>query len=157
MSLPTRRERTMARSAGLAHRDIYPNGSKCADLLGVHRSTPPRWGRGDPYSPMNKLSTFILNAENPWESLAHFQSMAKWKVIVKLNGTELIERYWALVSKEKEIECADAIEGHQPGHAWLDRARTKRQDAAIELELAAVMTRFEELGITEATVREGHE
>ncbi len=147
-----RRETTLAKSSGLAHKDIYPIDDECAKRLGLNRSTPYRWGKGAPSSPTNRHSQYFLEADRPWESLAHFESIAKWKVIVKLTDAELIERYWELVEAEKNIECTDNIEGHQPGHAWLDRARTKRRDAAIELELSAVMTEFEARGMTKERV-----
>ena len=143
-----------AKTAGLAHRAAYPSDRECADLLGVHRTTPHRWAGGDPANPMHKYTRYLLDAIRPWESLAHFQSIAKWKVIVKLSDDELIERYWELVEREQQIEGADNAMGHQPGHAWLDRAQSKKSDAAIELELAAVMTEFAARGMTEQEVRE---
>ena len=151
----TKRERVVSKSSGLAHADANPSNTECAKRLGVHRTTPHRWAGGDPSNPMNKLSNYLLAAKNPWESLAHVESIAKWKVIVKLSDHDLIERYWDLIDREKHIECTDNIEGHQRGHAWLDRARTKRRDAAIECEISAVMTEFEERGITEELVNGG--
>ena len=156
MSLPTRRERVVARSSGLAHQDAYPNGRKCADLLGVHRSTPPRWGRGDPSAPMNELSKYLLNTEDPWAVVAHVTAMAKWRVIQGLDTPDLIARWWDLVEAEHQIECADTLMGLQPGHSWEDRGHIKTRDSAIESELVAVLWEFAERGITEETVRGEH-
>ena len=145
-----------AKSSGLAHRDTYPRDRQCAERLGVHRSTPNRWGFGDPSGPMNQdASRYMLLAEKPWEYVAHMTSFAKWKTIVKLSDEGLIERYWELLEAEKHIEGADNLMGSQPGHTWLDRAQQKKRDAAVELELSAVMLEFEVRGMTEETVREG--
>ena len=149
-----RREDVTRKASGLAHRAAYPSDRECAERLGVHRTTPHRWAGGNTANPMFVQTQYLLNAEHPWESLAHFQSIAKWKVIVKLSDDELIERYWELVALEKDIEGADNAMGHQPGHAWLDRAQSKKSDGAIELELAAVMTEFAARGMTEQEVRE---
>ena len=156
MSLPTRRERVVARSSGLAHQDAYPNGRKCADLLDVHRSTPPRWGRGDPSAPMNELSKYLLNTEDPWAVVAHVTAMAKWRTIQRLDTPDLIARWWDLVEAEHQIECADNLMGCQPGHSMEDRSQIKKRDSAIESELVAVLSEFAARGITQETVRGEH-
>ena len=149
------RERVVAKTSGLSHRDAYPSDLECATRLGVHRSTPNRWAGGDPANPMHRHTQYLLDAIRPWESLAHFQSIAKWRTVVNLSDAELIERFWELLELEKHIEGADNLMGCQPGHAWAERAQQKKRDAAIELELSAVMLEFEARGMSEAQVNEG--
>ena len=156
MSPHNRRKDVAAKTSGLAHRDTYPRDRVCAERLKVHRSTPNRWAGGDSANPMNHDSQYMLLAERPWEYVAHMTSFAKWKTIVKLSDDELIERYWDLLEAEKHIEGADNLMSAQPGHTWLDRAQQKKRDAAIELELAAVMLEFEVRGMSEETVRGEH-
>ena len=153
----SRRNTVLARASGLAHQDAHPSDAKCADRLDVNRVTPYRWGRGAPSNPTHRFSEYLLASQHPWEVVAHAESIAKWKAIAKLSPSALLVRFWELTAAEKHIECADTVEGHQPGHSWADRVRTKRRDAAIELELCAVMTRFDILDITEDEVREGHQ
>ena len=104
---------------------------------------------------MHRFSQYLLDAERPWESLAHFLSIAKWRTIVDLSDVDLIERFWALLEMEKHIEGADNLMDCQNGHTWLERAQQKKRDAAINEELAAVCTEFAARGLTEATVNEG--
>ena len=112
-------------------------------------------GDYDPANPMYRHSRYLLDATRPWESLAHFQSIAKWRTIVKETDAELIERYWALCEMETHIEGVDNLMHRQPGHSWPERAQQKNRDAAIELELSAVMLEFEARFISEHQVNEG--
>ena len=150
-----RRADAMRRSSGLSHRAAYPSDKRCAEAMGVHRSTPHRWAKGDPANPLHKDSQYLLLAEKPWEYVAHMSAMVKWMSVVKLSDHELIERYWALLIQEKRIEGADNLMGCEPGHPWLERSLQKRRDAAVDLELSAVMDEFAARGLTEAQVNGG--
>ena len=157
MSPPARRERVVARSSGLSHKDIYPNGSECARILGFERSAPSRWGRGDSANPLNKFSQYLLHAVRPWELVAHASTMAKWRTIVErdLSHQGLIEHYWQLLEMQARIKAADHLIDLQPNHSWDDRYQAKKKVVACASELAAVMHEFDTLEITWEQVREG--
>jgi len=143
---------TVAQAAANAHADSEPSDKAAALRHHCSRRTTQRWrtdGRG---SPPDAFQLYLMNSPHPYRHVAQTKAMAKWKVIETKTKDELIARFHELRGMEKCLEGADNSNDVSRGISWMERARAKEGDAAVDEEISAIMYEFQSRGIAEEEV-----
>jgi hypothetical protein len=138
--------------AARVHRDADPPSPEMASLMGKTVRTAQRWKKDGKGSPQDQYDQYFLASSQPYMLVAHVKSLAKLLVLEKKPTEELIARYLELLPLDKTLDAQDTNMDLARGISWEDRARMKRADGAINLELAAIDMIFAKRGVTEEEV-----
>lgn len=100
-----------------------------------YRNAEPGARNGVPDS----VLSYMLSAPNPWRVAATIEAVLKQKIVREKSDERLIDDYWLLRMNEPQVEAYDRAfdSAHPDSWTWMERARARKRDVAVNAELGA--------------------